>query len=246
MNELVMCTVNRITPYAAWCTLDEYGAEGMIHVSEAAGKWVQDIREFIKQDKQYVAKVVRIDADKKIVNLSLKRVYRKDEKEKLNDYRREQHAEKMLEQAGKVLGKTLDKSYDEVGYLLQEKFGELSAAFEDAKRDPKELEEAGVPKKWIDALMPIIEKALKDKETVLRAEIDVLSYEGDGVQRVKDVVSVLKKGGIDVGYISAPKFVAQLKTKDPKNDEKKMIAVLESAASGAKAKKVEFSYKMVK
>ena len=246
MNELVMCTVRRITPYAAWCDLDEYDAEGMIHVSEAAGKWVRDIRDFVKQDKQYVAKVVRMDLEKKVVNLSLKRLSRHDEKEKMNSFRSAQHAEKILEQAAKQLNKTLEKAYDEVGYLLQENFGELSTAFEEAKRDPAELEKAGVPKKWADALMPIIEKALKDREIILKAELDLKSYEGDGITRVKDVLAQIQKSGMKVHYISAPKYTVEMRTKDPKTDEKRMRDRLDEVASAAKEKKIEFGYKMAK
>ena len=39
-SELVLCTTTRITPFAAWCTLDEYETEdgspieGMIHISK--------------------------------------------------------------------------------------------------------------------------------------------------------------------------------------------------------------------
>lgn len=246
MNELVMCTVKRITPYAAWCDLDEYGVEGMIHVSEAAGKWVHDIREFVKPGKQYVAKVVRIEADRNIVNLSLKRVYKKDEKDKINSYRRAQQAEKMLEMAGKLLKKDVDKAYEEVGFLLQDKFGELFTAFEEARREPSVLEEAGVPKKWVEALQPIIEKAIKEKEIVLKADIDMKSYEGDGIERVKQAAAELEKAGLKVSYISAPRYMAEVTSKDPKEDEKKMLAVLDSLAQKSKQTKVEFSYKMVK
>jgi len=246
LNELVMCTVKRITPYAAWCNLDEYGVEGMIHISEAAGKWVHDIRDFLKQDKQYVAKVVRIESDKNLVNLSLKRLSKRDEKEKINSFKRAQQAEKMLEQAGKLMKKDVDQSYEEVGYLLQDKFGELFTAFEEARKEPSALEKAGVPKKWSDALLPIIEKAIKEKEVVIKADIDLKSYEGDGVQRVRQAVAEIEKAGLKVSYISAPKYMAEMTSKDPKEDEKKVIASLDAIASKAKQSKIELSYKLVK
>lgn len=246
LNELVMCTVKRITPYAAWCNLDEYGVEGMIHISEAAGKWVHDIRDFVKADKQYVAKVVRIESDKNLVNLSLKRLSKRDEKEKINSFKRAQQAEKMLEQAGKQIDKSIDDSYEEIGYLLQDKFGELFTAFEEARKDPTALEKAGVPKKWSDLLLPIIEKAIKEKEIVIKADLELKSYEGDGVQRVKQAVAEIEKAGLKVSYISAPRYMAEMTSKDPKEDEKKTVAFLETVAAKAKQDKIEFSYKIVK
>ena len=75
VGEVVLVTVKNITPYSALCTLDEYpGKEGMIHVSEVSGKWVRDIKKFVKKGKQYAAKVTRTDESKGHINLSLKRL----------------------------------------------------------------------------------------------------------------------------------------------------------------------------
>ena len=144
------------------------------------------------------------------------------------------------------MGKTLEKAYDEVGYLLQEEFGEMSTAFEEARRDPARLGEAGVPKKWADVLTPIIEKAIKEKEIVIKADLDLKSYEGDGIERVKRVLDGLEKSGMRVSYISAPRYVAEIKTKDPKTDEKRMRDKLDEVAAKSKENGVEFEYKMAK
>ncbi|MBS3054994.1 MAG: S1 RNA-binding domain-containing protein [Candidatus Aenigmarchaeota archaeon] len=141
-GEFVLCTVERITPYAAWCRMDEYpGIEGMIHVSEVSGKWVHDIREFVKPNKQYVAKVVKIDYQKNAVNLSLKRVTKFDEREKTNAFRRNQRAEKMLEMAGREMGKSVEQAHEEVGYLIQEKFGRKGDVDQGRSRAEKLFEE---------------------------------------------------------------------------------------------------------
>src|SRR3989304_3341469 len=202
-GELVLCTVNRISPYAAWCVLDEYeNAEGMIHISEVAGKWVHDIREFVKPNKQYVAKVLKIDIDKGILNLSLKRVSRYEEKDKLNSFRKGQRAEKILEQVGRVLGKDLDQTYEEVGFVLQEKFGELFVAIEEIRKDKKILEKLTIPKKWSDVLIEVIEKTLKEKEIILKAELELNSYSGSGIKDIKKNLIDFQKTGGEVKYIS--------------------------------------------
>ena len=131
-GELVLCRIKRVTPFAAWCDLEEYeNIEGMIHISEVAGKWVRDIREFVKQDKQYVAKVVRLEKDKNFVNLSLKRVSHAEEKGKMNLIRRNQRAGKIFEKVAQEMGKTLEQANKEAGDLLEEKFGELFVAFDE-------------------------------------------------------------------------------------------------------------------
>ncbi len=246
-GELVLCTVSKISPYAAWCTLDEYeNLEGMIHISEVAGKWVHDIREFVKQNKQYVTKVVRIDEEKGIINLSIKKVSKNEEKNKLNSFRKEQRAEKILEQSAQILGKNLQQAYEEVGYLLQEKFGELFVAVEEIKKDKKVLDKLNIPKKWTDVLVEIIEKTIKEKEIVLKAELELKSYSGSGINDIKKLLSDLQNSGANVRYISAPKYRIELKTKDPKHDEKKLRENLESALKTIKQLHGEGSYKFVK
>ena len=98
IGEIVIVSVTRITPYSAMCKLEEYsGKEGMIHISEVSGKWVRDIRKFIKPNKTYAVKVMRVDERKGDITLSLKRVPKVDRTRKMLVYKREQKAEKILE-----------------------------------------------------------------------------------------------------------------------------------------------------
>lgn len=245
-GELVICVAERITPFAAWCKIDEYDAEGMIHISEVAGKWVHDIREFVKPNKQYVAKVVRIDEEKNLIQLSLKRVSKRDEKEKLNETRKEQRAEKLLELAGKEVNKGLKQAYEEVGFLLQEKFGSLFTAFEEIRKSKEVLQEFGISKAWINALFNVAEKNFKEKELVLKVELELKSNAEDGIERIKKVLSELSSSGASINYISAPKYRLELKTTDPKNAEKNLRERLEAMVKSSKPMEIESTYRFVK
>lgn len=246
-NELVLCTVVRITPYAAWVKLDEYPQqEGMIHISEVAGKWVHDIRDFVKQNKQYVCKVMRVEPEKKIVNLSLKRVTQAEQKEKINAFRSEQRAEKILEKAASMLKKNLDQAYEEVGYLLREKFGELFTAFEEISTNKEVLAKLEIPEKWQKVLLEIIEKSFKEKEIVLKAELELKAFASDGIDRIKNLLSKLESNGLQVKYISAPRYLVKMKTADPKTAEKKMKAQLDKILQEAKQQQIESSYRFIK
>lgn len=247
-GEFVLVTVHSISPYAAWCKLDEYeNVEGMIHVSEAAGKWVHDIREFVKVGKQYVTKVVKIDYQKNHVNLSLKRVTKYDEKQKRGIFRREQKAEKMLQEVAKKMGQTLEQAREEVGQKLKENFGEIFAAFDEARKSKEELLKVGIPEKWVDAIADVGEKSFQQKEVTIKAELTIKIYSGDGVEKIKQVVSELMKStGAKAKYISAPKYRVEVTDKDPKVAEKKLIEGLETAVKAVKQSGGESSYKLVK
>ncbi|MEM5879493.1 MAG: translation initiation factor IF-2 subunit alpha [Candidatus Aenigmatarchaeota archaeon] len=246
-SELVLVTVEKLTPYAAWCKLVEYPeVEGMIHVTEVAGKWVHDIRDFVKINKQYVAKVIKIDYQKNFVNLSLKRVSKQDEKEKMNAFRKEQRAEKLLEQAAKELGKNLDQAYEEVGFLLQEKFGNLSIVFEGAKSSREELNKIGISQEWIDAIVKIAEEGFREKEFKIKAELELKCLAKDGVKKLKDVLSELAKNtGAAVKYISAGKYRIEIKGKDPKALEKKLVQEIEAAIKSIEKSNGEGKYKII-
>jgi translation initiation factor 2 subunit 1 len=113
IQELVVVKITEVTQFAAWCNLLEYEAKGMIPISEAAGKWIFDVREVVKEGEVRVAKVIKVEEDKNLVHLSLKRVSKIDEKEKMNEFRKEERGEKLLELATKSLGKSLQQAYEE-------------------------------------------------------------------------------------------------------------------------------------
>lgn len=248
-GEFVIARTERVTPFAAYVSLLEYPdvAEGMIHVSEVSGKWVHDIREFVKVGRIVVLKVVKIDHQKNFVNLSLKRVSKYDEKQKINEYRQEERGEKLLERAAKELGKTKQQAYDEAGYLLQQKFGNIYLAFEEGRNGKDVLTKSGVPDNWADVISKISMKIFQEKEFTIKADLEVKSYAKDGIEKIKQILeNFSKKTGASVKYISAPKYRIEILGKNPKLMEKKIVEQLEAVAKAAKEADGEASYKLIK
>ncbi|MBI2547354.1 MAG: hypothetical protein HYW23_02810 [Candidatus Aenigmarchaeota archaeon] len=245
-GELVICTARKITQFAAWCSLDEYqNLEGMIHISEAAGKWVHDIKKFIKPNKQYIAKVVKVDQADNVINLSLKRVSKSEERSKWNAFRKEQRAEGILNVMAKELKLTQEQAYEEIKSKLQEEFNDLYSAFEEAKKSPEILTKVGIQKKWHDAILGILKKTFIEKEFHIKAELQITSYDGNGVEKLKELLQALEKAGITVSYISAPKYRVEMKTKNPKADTKKFENELQKIVSEANKIDAEATYSMI-
>lgn len=252
-SELVLCTVTRITPFAAWCSLDEYekkdgsAVEGMIHVSQVAGRWVKDIRKFVKPNKQYVAKVIYIDYQKEHLNLSLKRVSKVDKREKMESFKREKRATGMLAQIAKRVGSTGNDVRNELESKLGEQFDDVFDVFEKINDDPVILNELDISKQLKDALQDVIERNFRVKEKTVKAVMEITTTGADGVEILKKVLSELEKEtGAKVKYISAPKYQIGLKTKQPKAAEKKLRSGIESALEKIKSNQGEGSYEFVK
>ena len=229
-GEVVLITVKTITPYSALCTLNEYPRkEGMIHVSEVSGRWVRDIKKFVKQNKQYAAKVTRVDEEKGHINLSLKRLSKKAKEKKLQDYKQEERAEKMLGLVGKKLGiESIDEAYEKIGYELQEIFGDMFAAFNLANENPEQLVRRGVNPKYIKIMEEIAKENIQKKEINIKAVLELKFFTGDGIERVKEFLNNLHdKYKWKIKYISAPRYSIEIKTNDPKKTEKNLRENLE-------------------
>ena len=223
-DELVICRITKLFPNSAYATLVEYNKTGMIHVSEVAKRWVRDIREFVKEHQYVVCRVMKVEDES--IQLSIKRVYREQSTSKLNEFKRERKAEKMLEMAGEKLGLNLDKSYDEIGYLLDENFGSISKALSFALKDPDLLKKKGVPDKWVKVLHEIAEKNYVEKEYSVIANLTLVSYASDGVKKIQKALSKAEEADLEVNYISAPKYTLQAKG----NNIKELQARVEKVA----------------
>ena len=248
-GEFVIAKIERVTPFAAYAKIEEYPdvAEAMIHVSEVSGKWVHDIRDFVRVGKTIVVKVVKVDYQKNFVNLSLKRVSKYDEKQKINAFRQEGRGEHLLERAAKEAGKTLQQAYDEVGSVLNQKFGSIYLAFEESKGDKEILVKNGVPDAWASTIAKISGKIFTEKKFTIKADLEIKSYAKDGVVKIKHILENFgKKSGATVKYISAPKYRIEISGSDPKSMEKKIIDNLEEVVKAAKEAEGEASYTIVK
>lgn len=72
VGEILEGKVTGITKFGAFVALPE-GKSGMVHISEVANSYVNDIKDFIKIEDTVRVKVINID-DQGRINLSIKRV----------------------------------------------------------------------------------------------------------------------------------------------------------------------------
>ena len=106
-NELVMCTVTKVQYHSVFVNLDEYEKGGMIHISEVSPGRIRNIRDFVKESKKVVCLVLRINKEKGHIDLSLRRVNEGQKRAKVDEIKKEQMAEKILEFVAKKLNKDI-------------------------------------------------------------------------------------------------------------------------------------------
>jgi len=235
-NELVVCKITKLFPNSAYAELVEYGKTGMVHVSEVALKWVRDIREFLRVNQYVVCRVMRSDKDS--IQLSIKRVRKNEAESKLNEFKRENRAEKLLEMIAKEKGKSLDDAYKEVGFLLQEEFGSLYKAFETALKNPDLLRAKGVPQEWAKSIIETAAKSFGEKVYEVKAELEVSCYAPNGVEVIKNAfANALKGTSVEARYLSSPRYMLVSRGKNIKKVKAEVQSVAEKIEKAIKASK---------
>ncbi|UCE43861.1 MAG: translation initiation factor IF-2 subunit alpha [Candidatus Bathyarchaeota archaeon] len=161
-GELVVATVNRVTSYGAYVMLDEYGREGLLHISEISSTWVRNIRDFIREKQKVVLKVLQVDSRKGHVNLSLRRVSKVERREKNRSWKKDRRAETLLSQASEKLGIPIEEMNEKAGFLIEKEFGGLYEGLEKtANEGATILTELGIPKDIATTLENIAKERIR-------------------------------------------------------------------------------------
>ena len=113
-SDLVLCTVTSVQYHSVFVDIDEYGKSWMIHISEVSPGRIRNIRDFVKEGKKIVCKVLRINEEKGYIDLSLRRVNESEKRRKIDDIKKEQNAEKIIEIAAKKIGIKTEQLYKEI------------------------------------------------------------------------------------------------------------------------------------
>src|SRR5579863_9258524 len=155
-GELVVGTVTSIRNFGAFVTLDEYNnREAFIHLSEVATGWVKYIRDHVREGQKIVARVLRIDRAKNQVDLSLKRINDHQRREKIQGWKNEQKAVRLLALIAAQLKIEPDATHELFAETLVERYGSLFEAFEVASADAKRFQKEGGRAAWVGAFLKV-------------------------------------------------------------------------------------------
>lgn len=234
-GELVVGTVTDAKGYGAFVKLEEYpGKVGFIHIAELATGWVKYVRDHVRENQKVVCKVTGVDRSKGHVDLSLKRVNEHSRREKISEWKNEQKAEKLFEMLAKELGKDLAQFYEEFGFKLQEQYGSLYAAFEQAALDLDQLKQDGFQGDWLKRFTEIAIANVSIPFVTIKGELEVTSNSPNGFEDVMDALTAAEKSEFEdvevvVQYLGAPRYLLKVKAPDYKIAEEQLRKAVERA-----------------
>mgnify|MGYP000350734188 CR=1 FL=1 len=187
IGELVVATVETITNYGAYVSLDEYGGkEGLLHISEISSRWVRNIRDWVREGQKIVLKVIRVNPRRGQIDLSLRRVSDFERKRKFLEWKRKRRALSLLSTAAMKLNKPAEDVIKTVWHRLEDEFGEVYAGLEAvAEEGPGLLLKLGIPEELAKAIANVAAERIRKKKAKVIGVLKLTSLAPDGVERIR-------------------------------------------------------------
>ncbi len=225
-GDVVVCVVKTILHNSVFVSLDEYkNKEGIIHISEISPGRIRTIRDYVKEGKTIICKVLRVKDDNII--LSLRRVSGAVKAKKLEELKVEEKSEKVLEVVAKNVNMPFEDLYKSVGVKIIEEFGSLASCFQElVKSNQNVLAKMGVEKKVEDQIIELVKQRFKPPEVKMVKKVIIKNPSPNGIDRIKevftDVGGAAKKNGYNVvfSYLGSPQYRMVIVSSDYKSAEK--------------------------
>jgi translation initiation factor 2 subunit 1 len=242
-GELVVCTVEDVKDFVAFVRLDEYeNKKGLIHISEIATGWIKYIRDFVREGQKIVCKVLNVEADRGHIDLSLKDVNEHQRREKIQEWKNEQKAEKWIGFVAKDTGADLHT----IRETFYSTYGLLYPAFEDiVTSGDAAIKKYSFPKNVADALITVAHENVKIPKVTVTGTLVLTSAKPDGVNIIRRALRSAQPKvddvDIELTYLGAPNYRVKVTAPDYKLAEraiekasKAAIGVMERAGDTGK------------
>jgi len=199
--------------------------EGFIHITEVAPGWIKYIRDYVREGQKAVCKVLKVDETKGHIDLSLKAVNEHQKREKIQEFKNEQKADKLMEFVSLKLGRSEDECWEQFGYALVDKFGSLYAAFEAAVVDEKVIEKIGAGADWVPAFLAVARENITPPWVDIDGYLEITCPRPDGAKHIRDALVKAQKNdkvAVKVQYIGAPRYRLLVRANDYKTAEEEI------------------------
>jgi translation initiation factor 2 subunit 1 len=237
VGDLVIATIETVTDYGAYAKLDEYNKRGLLHVSEISSSWIRNIRDFVREGQKMVLKVLRVDLEKGHIDLSLRRVTKRERIEKVMSWKKDRKAEALLRGVAEKVGLSNDEIYEKVGALVEEKYG-LYEGFEKAvKEGPEVLTKIGVPEELAKAFTEVAQERIHVKMVKVKGTLEIRCMKPNGVKIIKESFLNAKKAektkDSDIRFyvMAAPKYNVEVLAENYKRAEEVFQKVAQAVVS---------------
>jgi translation initiation factor 2 subunit 1 len=229
-GDIVLCTVDRIVGTVVFVKIDGNG-EGGIIMSEVAPGRIRNLRDYIVPKKRIACKVLRVSGDR--IDLSLRRVTQKEQKEVLEQESQEKSSKSILKT---ILGEAI---YENKIKKIKESGLSLHEFLQQSKESPKKLDEF-FDKEHAKKILEIL-KSQKQKKVEIKKEISLISNDENGINKIKNVF--YEKGKAEIKYISGGKYSISIQDNDLKKADNSLKLIIQEIEKKAKKEGLQIAVK---
>ena len=236
-GELVVATIENVMDYGAYVKLDEYNKQGFLHISEISSARIRRIRDYVREKQKMILKVIRVDIQKGHINLSLRRVTKRDRIEKNKRWKKERKGEALLNEVAEKAGLPKHEVYQKVGALLEEKYGLYEGLEEVVKRGIEVLAELEIPEDLAKVITQVAKERIKIKRVKVKGVLEVRCMQPNGVKCIQDAFFDAKKSykakdaKIQFYVIATPKYSVEVSADNWKRAEELFENVCEKVVA---------------
>jgi len=224
-GDLVIATIQQVTDFGAYAKLDEYDKQGLLHISEISSSWIRNIRDFVREGQKVVLKVLRVDMEKRHIDLSLRRVTKREKIEKMMFYKKDRKAETLLRDIAEKTGLSLAEVIEKVGAPVEKEYG-LYEGFEKAVKEGVEfLTKIGVPGDLAQTFVEVSQERIKLPMVKVKGTLELSCMKPDGVKIIKEAFLSTEKAEktLEAKFrfyvIAAPKYAVEVMAENYKSAE---------------------------
>lgn len=224
-GDLIIATVDTVTDYGAYVKLDEYDKRGLLHVSEISSSWIRNIRDFVREGQKVVLKVLRVDPEKGHIDLSLRRVTKREKIDKIMVWKKERKAETLLRAVAEKTGMPVEEIYEKAGKVLEEQFGLYDGLEKAVKEGAEILTKLGIPEEIAKVLVEVAQERIHILMVKVKGTAELRCGKPDGVNIIKEAFANAQKseklGNAKLRFyvIAAPKYSIEVMAEDYKHGE---------------------------
>lgn len=224
-GDLIIATIESVMDYGAYANLDEYKKRGFLHISEISSARIKNVRDFVRENQKMVLKVIHVNVEKGHIDLSLRRVTKRERIEKIKSWKKERKAEALLHAVAEKSGLPVHEVYQKVGVILEEKYG-LYEGFEKVVKEGQEfLIKLEIPEELAKVITQVAEERIRLKMVKVRGILEIRCMTSNGVKCIKDAFIGAKKSQkskgskIEFSVIAAPRYNVEVSADNWKSAE---------------------------
>jgi translation initiation factor 2 subunit 1 len=219
--------------YGAYAKLDEYNKQGLLHISEISNARIRRIRDYVRENQKMVLKVIRVDVEKGQINLSLRRVTKRERIEKNKNWKKNRKAEAILNEVAEKAGLPQHEVYLKAGVILEEKYGLYEGLEELVKGGVEVLTKLDVPEDLAKVIAQVAKERIKIKTVTVKGVIELRCMKPNGVKCIQEAFFGAKKlyeaKDVKIGFyvIAVPRYSVEVSADNWKRAEELFEKVCE-------------------